>query len=136
MLEFYQAYADFHDLLALTEELFVELAKKVCGTTTQIDYQGQTIDLTPHLGDASRIWIRSSKSMDSIPIFSLNVGKALQAAQKLEHPRRSQSGIDVGLDPIIRSDGGTHSHSTDIHYGLSSRDFPARPTQRLQSYAD
>ncbi len=45
MLEFYQAYADYHDLMNLTEELFTGLATAVCGTTT-IDYQGQSIDLT------------------------------------------------------------------------------------------
>jgi lysyl-tRNA synthetase, class II len=34
MLEFYQAYADYHDLMDLTEELLASLAKKVCGGTT------------------------------------------------------------------------------------------------------
>ncbi len=34
MLEFYQAYSDYHDLMALTEELFASLALKVCGSTT------------------------------------------------------------------------------------------------------
>ncbi len=34
MLEFYQAYSDYHDLMALTEELFAHLAKEVTGSTT------------------------------------------------------------------------------------------------------
>ena len=34
MLEFYQAYSDYHDLMSLTEELFALLARKVCGSTT------------------------------------------------------------------------------------------------------
>jgi lysyl-tRNA synthetase, class II len=34
MLEFYQAYADFRDVMKLTEELLTGLAQKVCGTTT------------------------------------------------------------------------------------------------------
>ncbi len=46
MLEFYQAYADYHDLMNLTEELFAGLATTVCGNTT-IDYQGQSINLAP-----------------------------------------------------------------------------------------
>ena len=33
MLEFYQAYSDYRDLMDLTEELFALLARKVCGTT-------------------------------------------------------------------------------------------------------
>ena len=34
MLEFYQAYSDYHDLMALTEESFAALTLKVCGSTT------------------------------------------------------------------------------------------------------
>jgi lysyl-tRNA synthetase class 2 len=44
MLEFYQAYATYQDLMKLTEELVSELARDVCGGL-QIDYQGQTVDL-------------------------------------------------------------------------------------------
>jgi lysyl-tRNA synthetase class 2 len=33
MCEFYQAYATYEDLMALTEELFAALAREVCGTT-------------------------------------------------------------------------------------------------------
>ncbi|MBQ7606526.1 MAG: lysine--tRNA ligase [Desulfovibrionaceae bacterium] len=44
--EFYWAYADFKDLMDLTEELFGMLATKICGST-RIEYQGESIDLTP-----------------------------------------------------------------------------------------
>ena len=44
MLEFYEAYQDYHYLMDLTEELLRECAQKVCGTTT-VAYQGQSIDL-------------------------------------------------------------------------------------------
>jgi lysyl-tRNA synthetase class 2 len=44
MLEFYEAYQDYHYLMDLTETLFRELARRVCGTTT-IAYQGTEIDL-------------------------------------------------------------------------------------------
>ncbi len=44
--EFYWSYANFHDLMDLTEELFARCAMKVCGTT-KITYQGVEVDLTP-----------------------------------------------------------------------------------------
>lgn len=44
MLEFYQAYATFEDLMALTKEMFQELARVVCGGTV-ISYGGQKVDL-------------------------------------------------------------------------------------------
>ncbi len=44
MLEFYQAYANYEDLMNLTEDMVRQLAKAVVGTTT-IDYQGDQFDL-------------------------------------------------------------------------------------------
>jgi lysyl-tRNA synthetase, class II len=44
MLEFYEAYQDYHYLMDLTEELLRGLAQKVTGGTT-LTYQGETIDL-------------------------------------------------------------------------------------------
>ena len=44
MLEFYEAYRDYHYLMDLTEELFRDVARKVVGTT-QVTYEGQAIDL-------------------------------------------------------------------------------------------
>jgi len=44
MLEFYQAYATYEDLMALTETLFAELARELCGGTV-ISYAGMKVDL-------------------------------------------------------------------------------------------
>jgi lysyl-tRNA synthetase class 2 len=46
MLEFYQAYATFADLMQLTEELFASLAKEVVGSLT-VTYGDHRVDLTP-----------------------------------------------------------------------------------------
>jgi lysyl-tRNA synthetase, class II len=45
MVEFYQAYATFEDLMALTEELVGKVAQDVLGAL-KISYQGQEINLT------------------------------------------------------------------------------------------
>jgi lysyl-tRNA synthetase class 2 len=44
MLEFYEAYATFEDLMKRTEELFARLAKEICGNTA-LTYQGREINL-------------------------------------------------------------------------------------------
>ena len=46
MVEFYQAYATFDDLMQLTEELFVTLATEVVGSL-KVPYGQHIVDLTP-----------------------------------------------------------------------------------------
>ncbi|MBI5560066.1 MAG: lysine--tRNA ligase [Deltaproteobacteria bacterium] len=46
MLEFYQAYATYEDLMALTEEMFCSAVEKT-HSTLMIKYQGETLDFTP-----------------------------------------------------------------------------------------
>jgi len=46
MLELYQAYGDYRDVMALTEELVAHLATELLGNTT-IRYADRDLDLTP-----------------------------------------------------------------------------------------
>ncbi|OGP54764.1 MAG: lysine--tRNA ligase [Deltaproteobacteria bacterium RBG_13_52_11] len=46
MLEFYQSYSTYEDLMALIEEMIGEVAEQVLGSH-QITYQGAALDLTP-----------------------------------------------------------------------------------------
>lgn len=81
MIEFYQAYATYHDLMDLTEKLFRGIAVDVCGSAT-IHYQGDDFDF-------SRAFNRISV-FDSIleynPSFKaddLNEANAKATAEKL-----------------------------------------------------
>ena len=46
MLELYQAYADYGDMMQLVEELVAHLAREIAGSTV-ISYGGRELDLTP-----------------------------------------------------------------------------------------
>ncbi len=46
MLELYQAYADYGDIMELTEEMVAAAARATVGATT-LTYQGRVLDLTP-----------------------------------------------------------------------------------------
>ena len=67
MLEFYQAYADYHDLMDLTEDLLRGMAQQLHGTTT-IEYQGNRYDFGKPF---QRITVR-----DSILQFNPDLGAA------------------------------------------------------------
>ncbi|MEL0339968.1 MAG: amino acid--tRNA ligase-related protein, partial [Synechococcus sp.] len=45
-VEIYQAFADYNDMMDLTEELISSVTQQVCGST-QINYQGTEINLAP-----------------------------------------------------------------------------------------
>ena len=81
MLEFYQAYADYHDLMDLTEQLFHQLSLEVCGSAT-VDYQGQQISLAPP-------WTRLSYFDSIVEVGKLDKAilsdydQAIKAAQSL-----------------------------------------------------
>src|SRR5262249_32972849 len=65
MLEFYWAYADYNDLMALTEKMLSEIARKIAGTDT-VTFAGQQISF----GAPFRRW-------------SLREAAAEQAAKRL-----------------------------------------------------
>ena len=46
MIEMYQAYVDYNDMMCLLENMISSVAKDVLGTT-KITYQGRELDLTP-----------------------------------------------------------------------------------------
>ncbi|MDA0823150.1 MAG: lysine--tRNA ligase [Proteobacteria bacterium] len=56
MLEFYEAFADFEDLMALTEELLQSITLDVVGSTT-VTYQGETLDFS---GPFKRMTLKES----------------------------------------------------------------------------
>jgi lysyl-tRNA synthetase class 2 len=99
MLEFYQAYATYEDLMRLTEELFVDLADAILGTR-QLRYGDWEIDLAPP-------WRRVS-----IPDY---------VAERLNLPRDAVRGLDLGtLQAAAAAVGGALARDYTQHFGVES----------------
>ena len=108
MLEFYQAYATYEDLMTLTEELFVEIARAVNEGRLEVEYQGMTIDLTPP-------WKRYSlmdalTQLGDIPRESLeNFEKTIEVARRMGiqtekfegHGKLLTKIFDVAVEPEL-----------------------------------
>ncbi|KPC99561.1 Lysine--tRNA ligase [Geobacillus sp. BCO2] len=62
MLELYEAYADFRDIMELTENLIAHIATEVLGTT-KIQYGEHVVDLTPEWRRS--IWSMRSRNMSA-----------------------------------------------------------------------
>ena len=90
MVEVYQAYADYNDLMDLTETIISETAEKVLGTK-QITYNDQEIDLASP-------WIR----MTMIEAVAKYTGVDFTGVTDVEEARKMAAGINV---PIEKSFG-------------------------------
>ncbi|MEJ2438254.1 MAG: lysine--tRNA ligase [Gammaproteobacteria bacterium] len=86
MLEFYEAYADYHDLMNLTEDMLRDVARSVVGTT-QIAYQGETYDFEKPF---SRMTVKES-------ILHFNPDIPAAALDDLEAARKLARGLQIPL---------------------------------------
>ncbi len=92
MIEFYQAYADYHDLMDLTEEMLRTVAQNVLGTTT-IEYQGETY----HFGKPFRRMTVKESILEFNPELKAEQLESLEEARKvaeaLEIPLKQSYGL-------------------------------------------
>ena len=93
MLECYQAFADYTDMMTLTEELVSECARDALGTTV-VTMDDQTIDLTPPWERRTMIeLIREHAGVDVHP--SMPVEKLERICDDLEVPHEPGTGPGV-----------------------------------------
>jgi lysyl-tRNA synthetase class 2 len=88
MMEVYQAYADYNDMMDLTEELFNYLAVNVCGGE-EIEYQGEKISFKKPFARLTMVesiekyaGIKIDESMDSEDIFETAKANGIDSADK------------------------------------------------------
>lgn len=92
MLEFYEAYADYHDLMNLTEEMLRDTAEKVLGTTT-ITYQGEQYDFAKPF---TRMTVKESilhfnPDITAAELDDLDMARAI--AKRLDIPLKDNYGL-------------------------------------------
>lgn len=92
MLEVYQAYGDFEDMMKLTEEMVSSIVKEIRGTY-KINYQGQEVDFTPP-------WQR--KSFAGIVKEKFDINPQDDAATILEKVKKVKGGR-VKIEKLTRS---------------------------------
>ena len=86
-VEIYQAFADYRDMMDLTEEVVVKTAEKVLGTTT-INYEGTAIELAAP-------WKRMSM-IEAVKEYS---GKDFTNVTDLEEARAIAKELNVAVEP-------------------------------------
>ncbi len=86
MVEFYQAYADYRDLMDLTEEMLRGMAQAIHGSTT-IEYQGQSFDFGKPF---ARMTV-----LESILHFNPEIRR--EQLQSLEEARKLAKGLGIPL---------------------------------------
>lgn len=92
MLEFYQAYADYHELMDLTEDMFRELGRQVLGTM-KLNYQGDDIDLDKSF-ERLTLFNAILKYNPKISAKDLNdINAAKKIAESLEIPLHPNYGL-------------------------------------------
>ena len=90
-VEIYQAYADYTDMMALTEGLIAAVSEQVCGGTL-ISYQGAEVDLTPPWRRATmHELVEQATGLDFTTFTSREAAAAAMAAQGLEVPALADS---------------------------------------------
>ncbi len=92
MLEFYQAYADYKDLIVLTEDMLCYVAERALGSTT-FSHQGETIDFGTSFAQMT-VFDSILHYNSDISAADLNdLDKARAIAERLEIPLKDSYGL-------------------------------------------
>ncbi|MFW5781808.1 MAG: lysine--tRNA ligase [Candidatus Muiribacteriaceae bacterium] len=88
MMEVYQAYADYHDMMKLTEDILNHIAKDVAGGE-KIEYQGETISFAKPFARYTMLesidrfaGIRIDDDMDREDLYEIAMNKKIESADK------------------------------------------------------
>ena len=87
MLELYQAYGDYTDMMAIFEDLVAGTAEELLGTTV-LSYQGREVDLTPP-------WRRATL----VELIAEHAGVEVDLSMGVDELRRVAADLGVPFEP-------------------------------------
>jgi len=127
MLEFYQAYSDYHDLMDLTEELLTGLVNKVCGHI-MIHYGEYEVDFSR--------WRRVSMREAICEHWPTGAGEAPPTVEQLGKPGGPRSALErynawarrEGKDQVAHSSQLSDGELTGILFETVAEDHLIQPT--------
>jgi lysyl-tRNA synthetase class 2 len=93
MLEAYQAFADYHDMMELTELLVVEAARVALGGNTTVELRGETVDLAEPWPRAAMVdLIRERVGVEIDPAMTVDAARAVLDGLGLDYEARWGAG--------------------------------------------
>jgi lysyl-tRNA synthetase class 2 len=139
-LEFYWAYADYEQVMELTEQMVSATVQKVLGTQ-KVTYQGQTIDFTPPW---KRLELRAGlKEISGIDIAdhpkAETLLKALSAKGKQADPHATRGKLidfmlSEYLEPAMIQPTFLYNYPRDISPLAKSKPGDAMTVERFEAY--
>lgn len=95
MLEWYQTYSDYRDLMDLTQELLTLLADKVC-STRQVPYQGRTVNFD----NWQRLTMREAV-LKYWPAEKVEAKPTLDGLLVRSELEQAAAALEMGFDPKL-----------------------------------
>ncbi len=142
MMELYQAYADFNDMMDITEGIISHLAKEVLGTTT-VEYNGKTLLLENfkriHMVDI----IKETTGVDFWDIKDFDEAKRIAAENKVQiAPHMNSIGYIINeffeqkCEEIIVQPTFVFGHPVEISPLAKKNSEDSRFTDRFELFID